>query len=146
MHFLLRSITGALVVATAISAGAVSWNREAHAQQLPHQQFMSQANDDAASDAGFPEAFELIQQGMQYIGSGELQPAVDALNDALTISRDIGDRQLESIALIARGKALFDLGEADSAHTSLQDGLAIAQELGDAELEALAESVLAELE
>ena len=139
MHFLLRSF--AVVLAIAASTVAVSWNGTAHAQQI-----ISQSNDDVESEAGFPEAFELIQQGMQYIGSGELQPAVDSLNEALTISRDIGDRQLESIALIARGKALSELGESDSAHTSLQDGLAIAQDLGDSELEALAESVLAELE
>ncbi|MEM9450648.1 MAG: tetratricopeptide repeat protein [Cyanobacteria bacterium P01_E01_bin.6] len=109
------------------------------------QQRISQA-DDAPSGEGFTEAFDLIQQGLVYIGNGEPEAAITAFEDSLAISRTIGDRELESIALIARGKALVDVGETDSARTSVQDGLAIAEDLGDVQLVSLAEGVLAELE
>ncbi len=136
-----RQRTLAMVIATlaGLAAPTVLWQSSLSAQHL-----ISQAETDAEDD--FQDAFALIQEGIGLISNGELQDAVNAFNESLTISREIGDRQLEGIALVARGKALFELGEADSARTSLQDGLAIAQSLGDPELEALAEGVLAELE
>jgi hypothetical protein len=144
MKFCLRPITLAIAAAVATFPSILLWQTSAHAQMTVPQSFISQAKQNV--EVGFPEAFAFVQEGMQHIGSGDMESAVIAFNESLTISRDIGDRHLESIALIARGKALLEMGNDDSARTSVEQGLAIAQELDDAELEALAQSVIAELE
>jgi len=141
MLFHSRSL--AVAIATTVSASLIAvvpatlWQKSANGHQ-----YISQASP----EEGFPEAFSLIQQGMQYLGNGAMQSAITSFNESLAISRDIGELHLQGIALIARGKALLESGQTEAARTSLQEGLAIAQDLGDPELEALAQGVLAEME
>lgn len=142
MKFCLRFLPLAIATAVVTVASTVLWQTPTKAQMPVPPFSISQAT----AEEGFPEAFALVQEGMQHIGSGDMEAAVTAFDDSLIISRDIGERQLEGIALIARGKALLEMGNTNSARTSVEQGLAIAQELNDAELEALAQSVLAEME
>ncbi len=144
MKFCLRPITLTIAAVVATSTSILLWQTSASAHMAVPQSLMNQAKQEV--EVGFPEAFAFVQEGMQHIGSGDMESAVIAFNESLTISRDIGDRHLESIALIARGKALLEMGNEDSARTSVEQGQAIAQALGDSELEALAQSVMAEME
>jgi tetratricopeptide (TPR) repeat protein len=134
-------LTAAIASAIALPISVANGMPAANAQQT-----ISQDTIDPASQERFLEAFALVQQGLELIGTGDSASAVTAFDESLDISREIGELQLQSIALIGKGKALVELGNAEDARASLQDGLTIAQDLGDPELTALAEGVLAEID
>lgn len=96
------------------------------------------------AEAGLARALILIQQGMSQVNTGELESAVQYFDQALGVSREMGDPYLEGISLIARGRALLGLGQSELGLESVQQGLAIAQDLGDSQLESLAQSILNE--
>jgi tetratricopeptide (TPR) repeat protein len=108
----------------------------------------------ASPEEQFSEATFLLQQGIQQIGSGEFQVALESFDQVIAVSRDSAvretlpddARQLEGIALVARGKALLELGDSAQATESIQQGMTIAQELNDPELEALAQQMLSEVD
>ncbi|MGB3491795.1 MAG: hypothetical protein WBA57_03640 [Elainellaceae cyanobacterium] len=97
-------------------------------------------------EASLAQALILIQQGMSQVNTGELESAVQYFDQALGVSREMGDPYLEGLSLIARGRALLGLEQSEPGLESVQQGLAIAQELGDSQLEALAQGILNEAE
>ena len=62
---------------------------------------------------------------------GQYQQAIDYLQQALAIKREIGDRNGEANALIGLGLAYYSLGQYQQAIDYLQQALAITQEIGD---------------
>ena len=71
------------------------------------------------------------QPGLAYAALGEAGKAIELYEQALKISREIGDRRGEGIELGNLGIAYADLGEARKAIEFYEQALEIAREIGD---------------
>ncbi len=74
-------------------------------------------------------------QGLAYAHLGEVQKAIEYHQQALKISREIGDRGMEGSALGNLGNAYVRLGEVQKAIEHYQQALVIAREIGDRGME-----------
>jgi tetratricopeptide (TPR) repeat protein len=69
--------------------------------------------------------------GWAYNNLGNTQQALEALQQALAISREVGDRIMEAATLSSIGDIHADLGNTQQALEALQQALAISREVGD---------------
>ncbi|MCF3643571.1 CHAT domain-containing protein [Planktothrix agardhii] len=81
------------------------------------------------------EADRLLEQGIQQYKTSQYQAAIQSLETALNIFREIGDRNGEGKALIALGNAYSDLGQYQKAIEFYQQSLTIFREIGDRNIE-----------
>ncbi|MBL1177172.1 tetratricopeptide repeat protein [Pantanalinema sp. GBBB05] len=88
------------------------------------------------------EADRLLQQGIQQIQTNQLPAAVQSLEQALTIYRQLQHRPGEGAALIGLGETNLRLGNVVKALELSQQALAIAKELNNPEMEKFARQVL----
>ncbi|HBB32051.1 MAG TPA: Fis family transcriptional regulator [Cyanobacteria bacterium UBA8803] len=82
-------------------------------------------------DAQQAEANELFQQGIQQYQVSQFQAAIQSWQEALTIYREIGNRQREGSTLGNLGVAYYSLGDYAKAIDYHQQRLAITREIGD---------------
>jgi len=82
------------------------------------------------TDPGLSAA-TLRNLGRAYHYLGRFEPAIKLYEQALTIAREIGDRQGEGTNLSSLGLAYRDLGQVERAIQILEEALAIAREIGD---------------
>ncbi|AFY33322.1 CHAT domain-containing protein [Calothrix sp. PCC 7507] len=73
----------------------------------------------------------LNEEAIQLSGQGNLKEALQRLQTALAISRDIGDRSWEAVTLNNLGRVYQKQGQYSPALTSYQQALFINKELGD---------------
>jgi tetratricopeptide (TPR) repeat protein len=83
------------------------------------------------ADARRNEGIHLGNLGLAYADLGEPRRAIEFYDQALAISREIGDRGDEGADLGALGLAYADLGEPRRAIEYLEQALVIAREIGD---------------
>ena len=88
------------------------------------------------SESRKEEARRLLQQGIQQSQRIQFQVAIQSLQQALTIYREIGDRQGEANSLSNLGIAYDFLGDYQKAIESHQQSLPIFQQIGDRQGEA----------
>jgi tetratricopeptide (TPR) repeat protein len=69
--------------------------------------------------------------GSAYNNLGNTQQALEALQQALAICREVGDRNMEAATLSNLGDIHTDLGNTQQALEALQQALAICREIGD---------------
>ncbi|MBF2026862.1 MAG: CHAT domain-containing protein [Oscillatoriales cyanobacterium C42_A2020_001] len=89
-----------------------------------------------------PEADRLLQQGTQQIQNNQLQVAIQSLDQALTIYRQLRHRPGEGASLIGLGETNLRLGNSAKALELSQQAIAIAKDLNNPEIEKLARQVL----
>ncbi|MCF3618185.1 tetratricopeptide repeat protein [Planktothrix agardhii 1806] len=77
------------------------------------------------------EADRLLEQGRQQNTTSQYQAAIQSLETALNIYREIGDRNGEGKALNNLGIAYSDLGQYQKAIEFYQQSLTITREIGD---------------
>jgi tetratricopeptide (TPR) repeat protein len=77
------------------------------------------------------EGVNLGNLGNAYHDLGQVERAIEYLEQALAIARDIGDRSLEGNQLGNLGNAYKDMGQVKRAIEYLEQALAIAREIGD---------------
>ena len=77
------------------------------------------------------EADRLFNQGVEEYYRSQYRQALQSWQQALTISREIGDRQGEGNALGNLGNAYYSLGQYQQASDYYQQALTIAREIGD---------------
>ncbi|KOR34199.1 hypothetical protein AM228_25575, partial [Planktothricoides sp. SR001] len=78
------------------------------------------------------EADRLLNQGRQQYTTSQYQAAIQSLETALNIFREIGDRNEEGNALIGLGNAYNSLGQYQKAAEEFyQQSLTIKREIGD---------------
>jgi CHAT domain-containing protein/tetratricopeptide (TPR) repeat protein len=80
-------------------------------------------------DARKAEADRLLQQGIQQAQTGQFEAALQSWQQALTIYREIKDRQREGASLSNLGNAYFYLGDYAKAIDYHQQSLAILREI-----------------
>ncbi|MFB2980963.1 CHAT domain-containing protein [Microseira sp. BLCC-F43] len=88
-----------------------------------------------AQDTRKAEADRLFQQGIEHLNSGQAEAALQSLQQALNIYREIKDRQGEGKTLRNLGTAYLLLGNSNKAIESYQQSLAIAQSIRNRKLE-----------
>ena len=88
------------------------------------------------------QADRLLQQGTQYLSSGEYQAALEAFQQALTIYEEISDPKLIAATIMGMGYAYAYLGETDKATGIFEGIIEIAQQYNLPELVKLAEEGL----
>ncbi|MBD2586377.1 tetratricopeptide repeat protein, partial [Planktothricoides raciborskii] len=85
------------------------------------------------------EADRLLNQGRQQYTTSQYQAAIQSLETALNIFREIGDRNEEGNALIGLGNAYNSLGQYQKAAEEFyQQSLTIKREIGDRNGEGIA--------
>jgi CHAT domain-containing protein/tetratricopeptide (TPR) repeat protein len=77
------------------------------------------------------QAEQWLQQGNQAYGANQLPAAISAWEQALTIYRDLGNREATMAVLENLAIAYVDLNQHDKVVLVLQQSLALAQEIGD---------------
>jgi CHAT domain-containing protein/Flp pilus assembly protein TadD len=82
------------------------------------------------------EAVRLSEQGIEQFQSNQFDAAFQSWHQALTISQEIKDRNLQGIVLSNLGRAYYLQGKYAKAIEYLQQQLAIAQEIKDLQTEA----------
>jgi CHAT domain-containing protein/Flp pilus assembly protein TadD len=93
-------------------------------------------------DARKAEADRLLQQGNQQYQTDQFEAAKQSFQQALTIYREIKDRQGEGRALALLGAVYGILNDFAHAIETLRQSLAIAKEINDRQLEAAAQKFL----
>ncbi len=94
------------------------------------------------SDIRKAEANRLLQQGGKQLQTRQSQAAIQPLQQALAIYREIGDRSGEGKALVYLGLAYFALQDYAKVIDYMEPGLALAQAINDPQLEKVAREVL----
>jgi len=82
-------------------------------------------------------ANKLRKIGLEQLTASQYQAALQSLQEALKISRDIGDAWGEAFALYGLGWAYDDLGQLGQAIESYQESLVIARQIGNRRLAAI---------
>jgi CHAT domain-containing protein/tetratricopeptide (TPR) repeat protein len=82
------------------------------------------------------QADGLLGQGFNQLNDSQYQAAIQSLQEALKIYRQLGNRHKEATSLYGLGWAYDDLGQLGRAIESYQASLVIAREIGDRWLEA----------
>ncbi|XGV97330.1 MAG: tetratricopeptide repeat protein [Leptolyngbya sp. BL-A-14] len=98
------------------------------AVSYPHQRASAQTPTEQTRKAA---AKELFQQGIQQFQTSQFQAALKSWQQALTIFKEIGDRQGEAASLGNLGLAYFSLGQYAIAIEFHQQSLAIECQIGD---------------
>jgi tetratricopeptide (TPR) repeat protein len=87
--------------------------------------------EELPDDANSARVRLLTETGNMYQSIGEIAAAVERHQQALAISREIGDRQGEGNALGNLGNAYFSFGEVEKAIDHHSQALVISREIGD---------------
>jgi len=100
-----------------------------HAQSAPVQDLIKQHEqklaDARAAQHAKDEGFELIILGSLYRQSGQMQKALDDLNQALSIEQRTGNRAAQAMALNTMGRVYTEQGEENRALALFRQGLDI---------------------
>ena len=120
MRFFARFLGLLVFTACVVSLEPFSLEQRHVAQAQPEEQ-----------NARKSEADRLLQQGIQQFRVSQFREALRSWEAALTIYREIGDRQGESHSLGNLGIAYFSLSEYERAIGFHQQSLTIAREIGD---------------
>lgn len=88
-------------------------------------------------NASKADADRLLQQGGQQYRTGQFQAALQSLQQALIIYRQIGDRAGEGTTLIGIGSVYTNLGQYLNALQNYQQALVVAKQLGYQEEEGI---------
>src|SRR5919202_2957692 len=101
--------------------------------QILYSQVLAQTPDDRKS-----EGDRLFQQSTEQGRIGQFAAALQPLQQALTIYREIRDTRQEAITLIGLGSAYLGLNNLPRATDSLQQSLSLARAINDRQVEVLA--------
>jgi tetratricopeptide (TPR) repeat protein len=108
---------------------------------LPVPKVLAQTNSEKKA-----EADRLFLQGLQQGQTKQFREALQSLQQALVIYREIGDRKGEGFVLVAVSATYVVLREDQKALDSSQQSLAIARELRDPKLEQLVQELLSKVQ
>ena len=129
MHRLLKSVS--LAIATLLIVSAFSQPIRGTTLRISHRLAQAQGSQDRKT-----QAYQLLEQGIEQIDAGQPEAALEYLQQALIIYREIRDRQGEGQVLKNLGNAYYLLKDYEQSKEYQQRALLIARELQDRDLEA----------
>jgi len=77
------------------------------------------------------EAAQLLQQGLQYFRIGQLELAANSFNEALKLSRRLGNQMVEGVALNVLGNVYLNQNKFQQAIESQQQAFAVSRQTGN---------------